>query len=77
MSDTRDGIGNPGSALRRDAAFADGDAIYEALVAMTDGLDDADAMRVMAKLILLLANQVGDEAVLRAAIAVARDGTRG
>mgnify|MGYP001302244616 CR=1 FL=1 len=61
------------SELRRNLGFADGDAVYESLVDMLDGLDDEQAMRVLAKLVLLLANHVGDESVLREAIAAAQD----
>ena len=57
--------------LRRDPAFADGDAVYQTLIDAIGSLDDAEAMKVMAKVILLLANHVGDEAVLEAAIAEA------
>lgn len=58
--------------LRRDLGFADGDAVYQALIDAIGGLEDAEAMKVMAKLILLLANHIGDEAVLQAAIEAAR-----
>jgi hypothetical protein len=59
------------SNLRRDLGFADGDAVYESLVNMLDGLDDEQAMRVLARLVLLLANHVGDESVIEEAIAAA------
>lgn len=58
--------------LRRDLSFADGDAVYEALIDMLDGLDDEQAMRVLAKLVLLLANHIGDESVIEEAIAAAQ-----
>ena len=63
--------------LRRDLAFADTDATYQKLIDAIGGLDDAEAMKAMAKLILLLANHIGDEAVLDAAIeeAMAKSGT--
>jgi hypothetical protein len=60
------------SGLRRDLGIADGDAVYESLVDMLDGLDDEQAMRVLAKLVLLLANHVGDERVIEEAIAAAQ-----
>ncbi len=60
------------TGLRRDLSFADGDAVYESLVDMLDGLDDEQAMRVLAKLVLLLANHVGDESVIEEAIAAAQ-----
>lgn len=58
--------------LNTESNLADGDAVYAALVKMTEGMDDAAAMKAMAKLVLLLANHVGDEAVLRQAMAIAR-----
>ena len=48
------------------------DDIYEALVAVHRDLDPEQSRLVNAKLILLLANHIGDESVLRAAIAKAR-----
>ena len=54
--------------LRRDLAFADGDATYQKLIDAIGPLDDAEAMKAMAKLILLLANHIGDEALLDAAL---------
>lgn len=50
------------------------DAFYEALIAAHRGLTMAESARVNAKLILLLANQIGDAAVLHAALAKAREG---
>ncbi len=60
--------------LRKDLGFADGDAIYETLIGATNGLDDPEAMKVMAKLILLLANHIGDEETFRQALAAATKG---
>ncbi|WP_321956924.1 DUF2783 domain-containing protein [Burkholderia cenocepacia] len=54
--------------------LADPDAFYEALIDMHRDLSDADSQLVNAKLILLLANQVGDADVLREAMALARRG---
>ncbi|WP_300304412.1 DUF2783 domain-containing protein, partial [Ferrovibrio sp.] len=54
----------------------DADAFYAALVKMTEGLDDATAQKTMAKLTLLLANHIGDAAVLTEAMALARGDTR-
>ncbi len=50
----------------------DPDGFYEALVKMTSGLDDAAAQVAMSKLVLLLANHIGDEDVLREAMTIAR-----
>ena len=60
--------------LRSDLGFEDGDAVYEALINAITGLDDAQAMKLMAKLILLLANHIGDEETLKSAIVAASDG---
>lgn len=48
------------------------DDFYEALIDMHRGLDDKQSAMVNARLILLLANHVGDLDVLREAMARAR-----
>ena len=50
------------------------DDFYESLIAAHRGLSAEQSAMVNAKLILLLANQIGDLAVLRAAMAKAREG---
>ena len=50
------------------------DEFYEALIAMHHDLDDAESQAVNARLILLLANHIGDIAVLREAMQIAREG---
>ena len=50
------------------------DDFYEALIDMHRDLDEAQSQMVNAKLILLLANHVGDLEVLREAMRIARDG---
>jgi hypothetical protein len=50
------------------------DDFYEALIESHRGLNVEQSGMLNAKLILLLANQVGDLDVLRAAIAKAREG---
>jgi hypothetical protein len=57
--------------LRRELGLADADAVYQALIDAISDLEDQAAMRVMAKMVLLLANHVGDETVIREAIAAA------
>jgi hypothetical protein len=49
------------------------DDFYEDLIALHRGLTDAQSALVNAKLILLLANHVGDMQVLREAMAAARE----
>ena len=53
----------------------DPDGFYEELIAAQRGLDDDQADRLLAKLVLILANQVGDRATLREALALARGNT--
>ncbi|CAN0618663.1 conserved protein of unknown function [Burkholderia multivorans] len=55
--------------------LADPDAFYEALIDMHRDLPDAESQLVNAKLILLLANQIGDIDVLREAMTLARQGS--
>ena len=49
------------------------DDFYEALIDTHRDLDDAQSALVNAKLVLLLANHIGDLDVLRAAMAAARE----
>lgn len=49
------------------------DDFYEELIDLHRGLNDDQSALVNAKLILLLANHIGDLEVLRAAMAAARD----
>jgi hypothetical protein len=55
-------------------AYTPGDAFYDALIKAHAGLTDAQSELLNARLVLLLANHVGDLAVLREALALARDG---
>ncbi len=48
------------------------DATYAALIAAHEGLSEADSHAMNARLILLLMNHIGDQAVLSAALARAR-----
>lgn len=49
------------------------DEFYDELIATHRGLTDAQSALVNARLILLLANHIGDSEVLRAAMAAARE----
>jgi hypothetical protein len=60
--------------LNTDLNLAAPDDFYEALVDLHRDLTPAQSRLVNAKLILLLANHVGDPAVLRQAMAKAREG---
>ena len=57
--------------LIRTPHIADPDGFYEKLVVAQSDLPDAQAQKMLAKLVLLLANHVGDRAVLSEAIALA------
>ncbi|WP_374675123.1 DUF2783 domain-containing protein [Ideonella sp.] len=72
---TTPNFGTPGEPPLR--AFTPGDDFYEALIATHRGLDDAQSQLVNARLVLLLANHIGDLGVLREALAAARAGVVG
>ena len=58
--------------LITDSQFADPDAAYRALVEARRSLSDAEASALDSKLVLILANHIGDLDVLREAIALAK-----
>ena len=60
-------------ALRRTLNLARPDDVYNAIVDAHRDLNDEQCRAFDARLILLLANQVGDEAVLREALKAARE----
>ena len=49
-----------------------GDDFYEALIRAHEGLSEAESHTLNARLVLILANHIGDLAVLREALALAR-----
>ncbi len=57
--------------LHREPRIADPDGFYQALMDAHRGLDEAASRRLDARLVLILANQIGDMAVLREALALA------
>jgi hypothetical protein len=63
-----------GIAERPRHAYTPGDDFYEMLIEGHRGLSDAQSELMNARLLLLLANHVGDLRVLREAIAAARRG---
>lgn len=63
----------PGKRYFRD--FSPGDDFYQLLIDTHRDLSDEQSARVNAKLILLLANHIGDISVLRQAMAIAREGS--
>ncbi|MDO8906138.1 DUF2783 domain-containing protein [Hydrogenophaga sp.] len=65
-------LAEPGQRYFRD--FTPGDDFYEALINTHRDLSDEQSQLLNAKLILLLANQVGDISVLNDALRTARQG---
>ncbi len=59
--------------LNTEPNIAAPDDFYESLLDMHRGLDEAESAQVNARLILLLANHIGDADVLREAMRVARE----
>ena len=59
------------ASLRTEPRLADPDGFYAALMEAHRGLDDDASRRLDARLVILLANHIGDDAVLREAIALA------
>ncbi|MCY4590959.1 MAG: DUF2783 domain-containing protein [Alphaproteobacteria bacterium] len=60
------------SDLIRASRIDDPDRWYEMLIEAHEGLSDEDGRRLNARLVLILANQVGDIAVLEDSLALAR-----
>lgn len=58
--------------LKHDANIADADGLYAAIIEAHNGLSQDDSMALNARLVLLLANHIGDVQVLRDALAAAR-----
>ena len=61
----------PGRRFFRD--FSPGDDFYEALIEAHNGLTDEQSEALNARLILLLANHIGDLRVLREAVQAAKN----
>ena len=59
--------------LKREPNVGDFDALYAAVIEAHSDLSESESAALNARLVLLLANHIGDEAVLREAIAVARE----
>ena len=60
--------------LNTEPNLAAPDDFYERLIVMHHGLSDAQSSLVNAKLVLLLANHIGDPVVLEEAMAAALEG---
>ena len=62
-------------ALNRQPNIPDQDVFYAELIDGQRDLSDEQADMMLAKLVLILSNHVGDRSVLSEAIALARDNT--
>lgn len=71
---TRPNFGVPGERYRH--PYMPGDAFYDRLVNAHRELSDAQSEMLNARLLLLLANHIGDLRVLDEAIAIAREGVQ-
>ena len=60
------------SALNLAPNLSRHDDLYESLVGLHDGLTEAESLKLWARLTLILMNQIGDPAVIQAAITAAR-----
>jgi hypothetical protein len=69
---TQPNFGTPGE--RPLQAYTPGDRFYQQLIETHRGLGDAASRLVNARLVLLLANHIGDLTVLEQALAAARAG---
>lgn len=63
-------FGVPGERHRH--AYEPGDQFFDQLVQAHRGLDDAQSEQLNARLVLLLANHIGDLRVLQEALALAK-----
>lgn len=58
--------------MKTEPNIVDADAFYAAWLAAHEGLSDAESADLDARLVLLLANQIGDQTTLLDCIAAAR-----
>jgi len=62
--------------LHSDLRFSAPDDVYEAIISLADGLDERAAHSALAAFALLLANQIGDDAIIHQAVAAVRQAFR-
>lgn len=62
--------------LDTDPNLARADDLYQQLVDAHSGLSDAESMKLLAKLVLILANHIGDQAIVTHALALAVEASR-
>jgi len=58
--------------MKLDPNIPDPDGFYEALVKAHEGLSDQDSAALNARLVFLLANQIGDQDILFECVSAAR-----
>jgi Protein of unknown function (DUF2783) len=63
------------TTLTLDANISDPDGFYAELIGIHEGLSDDESAALNARLVLILANHIGDRAVLSQALAAARNAT--
>jgi hypothetical protein len=61
------------TGLARESRFADPDAAFRLLAQAHRDLNERESAALNARLVLILANHIGDENVLREAVALARE----
>lgn len=61
------------SGLRLSPNIADPDGFYAELIALHEGLTREESEALNARLVLVLANHIGDREILRAALAAAKE----
>ena len=59
--------------LRHEPSLRDPDGFYSKLIELHEGLSQEDSNKLNAKLILMLANHIGDDEVLEDALAYLRE----
>lgn len=64
---------SPATELARESRFADPDAAFRQLAQAHRDLGERESAALNARLVLILANQIGDEQILREALALARE----
>jgi hypothetical protein len=62
------------TALITESQFPDPDRAYRALIDAHRGLSDEESAALNSRLVLILANHIGDHTVLQEAIALAKTG---
>lgn len=60
------------SNLKTDANFTDADIFYEQLMEIHRDLSGEESQRVNVRLVLLLANHIGDNKILKEAMGIAK-----